>query len=831
MDVTKSVLYPLNRDCLNDNTMAYGTNGRAQVTLLALLALLALILPLSQGADWNQGSIRLDPDEDDHLTPTGSPIKTGFPGSEIYFTLWVTNDHSKEQRVLLSVADGPDWTIAVTGSVDVPAGERRSVDLYVSVPDEQMDPTKSYPIRIEGIANLTMDRASLNAMVELDISIDHKLTMLPNNVNELSLNVYPGQNTFADIGLENRGNMKDTYEVRILEHQLSWDIRFREGSEELEVPLGHSDTDDRYKTSLMIKVPYSATAGHKVDIEIYSLSTSSENYGVGKRSDLVTIQIHVIKGSSISVVPLDKGVVECQDHIETSFRLIHSGVTDAVLDPVISVSSGGDPVEDWVIMTAPAGPFVFDVGDEMEVSVRAVPPERPFGYFELEFGGSSSMAEVSSSTITAFFEPVSDLLLGDISGAPFDVGKEISISTTVSNRGDLSEQAKVDVFGVPEGYIVEIAPSKNMYIGPNETIDLMIKLTPMEDDMDQPFDLELSLKMPVDDLGGQWREVGSGSIRVDFRELPDLELKGIDIPVRTFDEGSLVHINITVANVGNLPVRNATLVLKQITFGLSNPEIDRRSVDLGAGEQRTLCFEWKAQPAARSIRARIFVPEGQEEMSHEDNEKVEPIYVIPTKVDRDASPEGEETAIPAGSAIAGGAGLVLVTGLLVFITSKDIIRYPLFLAMGPLYSKLRPEHILNNRLRKRIYVYVQNHPGEHFRSILTHLDLTNGTLAHHLHTLEKESLIRSQRDGLYRRFYPAGYKIDEKKVSLSAIQSRIMELVLEEPGLSQKEISQKLKLSNSTVNYNIKSLADKGMVGVEKEGKSTSILPIRDRNN
>jgi predicted transcriptional regulator len=143
---------------------------------------------------------------------------------------------------------------------------------------------------------------------------------------------------------------------------------------------------------------------------------------------------------------------------------------------------------------------------------------------------------------------------------------------------------------------------------------------------------------------------------------------------------------------------------------------------------------------------------------------------------------------------------------------------------------LKPEHLLNNRLRKRIYVFVQNHPGEHFRSILNHLNLTNGTLAHHLYTLEKESLIRSQRDGLYRRFYPAGYQIDPTHVSLTAIQQRIIDLVKDEPGLSQKEISQNLGLSNSTVNYNIKSMKEKGLLEVKKDGKSTRIFQSKDMN-
>ena len=58
-----------------------------------------------------------------------------------------------------------------------------------------------------------------------------------------------------------------------------------------------------------------------------------------------------------------------------------------------------------------------------------------------------------------------------------------------------------------------------------------------------------------------------------------------------------------------------------------------------------------------------------------------------------------------------------------------------------------------------------------------------------------------------------------------------MVLIEGEPGLSQKEISERLSISNSTVNYNIKSLKDKGQIEVRKKGKSTQIYPVPDRNS
>jgi DNA-binding MarR family transcriptional regulator len=275
------------------------------------------------------------------------------------------------------------------------------------------------------------------------------------------------------------------------------------------------------------------------------------------------------------------------------------------------------------------------------------------------------------------------------------------------------------------------------------------------------------------------------------------------------------------------------LNLSEVSQKYSNILFERRTTTLQPGEVKTLSFKWTAKVYARSIRAEVKINGSivVEEIETEDNWMLEQVYVDPIDDDPIPSAERDDGMFTPETAAVGGLGLGIIGAILVFFGSKDLFRYPFFLALGPLYSKLKPEHLLNNRLRKRIYVYVQNHPGEHFRSILTHLNLTNGTLAHHLYTLEKEDLIRSQRDGLYRRFYPAGYQIDPNHISLTSIQQRIMDQVREEPGLSQKEISQKLELSNSTVNYNIKSMKEKELIVIKKDGKNTRIFPSPDQNS
>jgi predicted transcriptional regulator len=45
-----------------------------------------------------------------------------------------------------------------------------------------------------------------------------------------------------------------------------------------------------------------------------------------------------------------------------------------------------------------------------------------------------------------------------------------------------------------------------------------------------------------------------------------------------------------------------------------------------------------------------------------------------------------------------------------------------------------------------------------YSSIKEELQISNGTLSYHLKMMEKENFIKSERDGLYKRFYTVNSK-------------------------------------------------------------------------
>jgi outer membrane protein assembly factor BamB/DNA-binding MarR family transcriptional regulator len=160
---------------------------------------------------------------------------------------------------------------------------------------------------------------------------------------------------------------------------------------------------------------------------------------------------------------------------------------------------------------------------------------------------------------------------------------------------------------------------------------------------------------------------------------------------------------------------------------------------------------------------------------------------------------------------------VMTIVILGFVAGSEAGKYGLVLSLAPLYSKTRKEAILDNFTRGMIYQYVWSNPGTYFNAIKKTLNLNNGTVIFHLDKLESECFIRSQRDGLKRRFYP----MDTKAPAIPSIYEQILSTVRLNPGLSQRALSKALNLSPSTVNDYVHKMEAVGQLKLVKMGNVT----------
>jgi len=140
----------------------------------------------------------------------------------------------------------------------------------------------------------------------------------------------------------------------------------------------------------------------------------------------------------------------------------------------------------------------------------------------------------------------------------------------------------------------------------------------------------------------------------------------------------------------------------------------------------------------------------------------------------------------------------------------------------PLYSRIKKDRVLDNFTRGMIYGFIMSNPGVHYNFIKQKLGLNNGSIVYHLTVLERQELIKSEKVGLYKRFYPrCGTLSDSGIMELTDAQESLLELVRANPGLTQREIASRLGLSGRVVNYHVGLLQRSRLLTLEKVGKVT----------
>ena len=127
--------------------------------------------------------------------------------------------------------------------------------------------------------------------------------------------------------------------------------------------------------------------------------------------------------------------------------------------------------------------------------------------------------------------------------------------------------------------------------------------------------------------------------------------------------------------------------------------------------------------------------------------------------------------------------------------------------------------------RKKIYEYILEHPGSHFREIGREMDVAVGDLQYHLDYLESNNYVSSQRRGLYKRFYPI-HSFNEKQKDILGTLSKetprkILLILTQKPGATQVEITRLVKISAPTASWHMKKMIEDGLVYSEKEGRNT----------
>jgi predicted transcriptional regulator len=133
--------------------------------------------------------------------------------------------------------------------------------------------------------------------------------------------------------------------------------------------------------------------------------------------------------------------------------------------------------------------------------------------------------------------------------------------------------------------------------------------------------------------------------------------------------------------------------------------------------------------------------------------------------------------------------------------------------------------------RRKIYEQIKKSPGIHFRELERRLQMVVGNLQYHLQYLEKKNIISTSNDGDYVRYFVKDRSLSETERKIISLLRRsgcrhILPQLLNNPDLNNKELSQAVGLSPSTISWNLNKLVEAGIIEREKTGRISKFTII-----
>lgn len=136
----------------------------------------------------------------------------------------------------------------------------------------------------------------------------------------------------------------------------------------------------------------------------------------------------------------------------------------------------------------------------------------------------------------------------------------------------------------------------------------------------------------------------------------------------------------------------------------------------------------------------------------------------------------------------------------------------------------RLKSALENQKTKNLLAYIQRNPGRSIAEISNEQNINRGTLKYHLNQLLANNKIIFIRKGKFSQiFHNTSTAMDmESRISgyLRNDKTRsFLFTIMDNPGITNQEISQKFTLGKSTVHDNLKKFVDDGIIEFRQDGK------------
>ena len=129
-----------------------------------------------------------------------------------------------------------------------------------------------------------------------------------------------------------------------------------------------------------------------------------------------------------------------------------------------------------------------------------------------------------------------------------------------------------------------------------------------------------------------------------------------------------------------------------------------------------------------------------------------------------------------------------------------------------------------NGNRKLIMNYISDHPGDHYREINRNLDISRGTLTHHLRKLEEKKMVAVVQEEKFKFYYLGDSKIG--LVSPTPGEKQIISILRDRPEITLTRIAKLSGKKTRTVHHHLSNLNSKGIIRSRKINGHRRFLPI-----
>ncbi|MBR1369995.1 hypothetical protein RJ53_11105 [Methanocalculus chunghsingensis] len=161
------------------------------------------------------------------------------------------------------------------------------------------------------------------------------------------------------------------------------------------------------------------------------------------------------------------------------------------------------------------------------------------------------------------------------------------------------------------------------------------------------------------------------------------------------------------------------------------------------------------------------------------------------------------------------AWLTSVLGGLIAVIFSAVKFSPFIL--GKVYA------ILQNKNRSAILKYIENNPGCTLASLVKDTGINRGTARYHLNLLSVKQKVVQKKTGKMRYLFTNGDLPIERRHIYGYIRNpskrMILNTILSTPGISNKELAERLQMSRSTVSWHLQPLHEEEMIVSQQDGR------------